>query len=665
MVQKPGHTFSGWQVGWDDPIMTASLWPGLRPMLATAGEDLPTGADWLFEVKWDGVRAMARIDADCVSLRSRTGGDLFDRYPGLARAGLSLGQEEELILDGECVAFDSAGQPSFPSAMRSGAAVTFVAFDVLAIAGRDLRDEPLLTRRAALAALELDQRTAGAWRAPGHFTDGEALFTATADSGLEGVMAKRAKSRYRSGVRSPDWLKFPHRTLTDVVVVGYIKAESGSGASSLLIADAEGQFLGTVGSGLTNATSIGLAAALDAVALPGPAPMLRFEWVAPAMLAKRFPGRVRWARPAIVASVRHLGRTEGLVLRQPTLERVRTDLTPSDVAPIWSTVPRPEGPPRQGAGPGPQLGTDWRETAPLAARVGGHTVRLTHLDKVLYPADGTTKAQLISYFMGVAEPLLHQLAGRPITRHRWPHGIAGADFFEKAVPRGAPSWLGRVGLRRTVGSRSGEYAGYIDYPLLAGTADEVAALVWFAQTGVLELHTPQWRVRRKAQFGVPGPVDRMVLALDPGPPAGLRECCEVAVIAREILTGAGFAATPVASGSKGLHVYVPFPVPLPPEQVLELADVVADGLAAAAGDLVIRRVNKAARAGRVYVDVAQNAAARTTITPYSPRGRELPTVATPLLWSEVAEATAHPATVHTMPARLAALGDLMVASGPG
>jgi bifunctional non-homologous end joining protein LigD len=626
----------------------------------------------LFEVKWDGIRALARVGPQGVALRSRTGNDLSARYPGLVRSGAHLAEgNSELILDGECVAFDAAGQPSFPSAMRSGAQVTFLAFDALAIDGQDLRDEHLMARRSALAELDLDQRTAGGWRAPGHFEDGAALFAATAESGLEGVMAKHARSRYRAGLRSPDWLKFPHRALTDVVVVGYLRAESGPGACSLLIADTDGQFLGSVGSGLTTAAGTRLAEALDAVAVPGPPPMLRFEWVTPEMLAKKHPGRVRWARPILLASVRHLGHTDGPILRQPALERVRTDLVPADVSAIWGPGPvgappvAPDGAPAEApARQAPDGQRTWREAPPLAAQVAGRTIRLTHLDKVLYPADGTTKAHLIRYFTAVAEPLLGQLAGRPITRRRWPHGVSDAAFFEKAVPRGAPTWLGRVGLRRNVGSSSGEYSGYVDYPLLAGTADEVAALVWFAQTGVLELHTPQWRVRRRAQFGVPGPVDRMVLDLDPGPPAGLRECCEVAMIAQEILTGAGFRAIPVASGSKGLHVYVPFPAPLPADQVLELADAVAAGLAAAAGELVIRRVSKAARDGRVYVDVAQNSPARTTITPYSPRGREHPTVATPLLWEEVAAGSAAPATVHTMPARLAELGDLMVADGP-
>lgn len=645
--------------------MIAGWWTKLRPMLASTGTSLPAGPEWEFEVKWDGIRALARVTESGTQLRSRNGTDLGGRYPRLVERAGELGRAVgEIILDGECVAFDTAGLPSFPSAMRTGSQITFVAFDLLARGDRDLCGLPLRERRAELLGLGLAENTAGTWRAPGAFLDGGALFAATKEQGLEGVMAKRTDSRYRPGVRSADWLKFPHRALTDVIVVGYVAAESGQGASSLLIADPQGHFLGSAGSGITAAMARDLAARLDAVGRSEPPPSLAFDLVDPRTLAKRYPGRIRWAEPVLAAEVRHLGYTEGRILRQPILERVRDDLPgPLLGADSPGALDSPPAAPTPASHPvpGSVFGSE-----PLSAQIAGRTIRLTHLDKVLYPATGTTKAHVIQYMTDVAGPLLRQLAGRPITRRRWPHGVAEDEFFEKAVPRGAPSWLGRVGLRRNVGSasadkpgRADEYAGYIDYPLLAGTPDEVAALVWFAQTGVLELHTPQWRVRRRAQFGVPGPVDRMVLDLDPGPPAGLPECCEVAVIAREILTGAGFNPVPVASGSKGLHVYVAFPDPLPAQAVLELAEVVADGLAAAAGDLVIRKVSKALRAGRVYVDVAQNAPARTTITPYSPRGREHPNVATPLLWSEVDSRTVTPATVHTMADRLAELGDLM------
>jgi bifunctional non-homologous end joining protein LigD len=151
----------------------------------------------------------------------------------------------------------------------------------------------------------------------------------------------------------------------------------------------------------------------------------------------------------------------------------------------------------------------------------------------------------------------------------------------------------------------------------------------------------------------------MVLDLDPGPPAGLAECAQVALVAREILSGAGFSSVPVASGAKGLHVYVPLPQPVPSADVVALARTMAEALAAALPDLVELKMARDRRPGRVFVDIGQNLAARTTITPYSPRGRAHPNVATPLTWDEVAAGSLAPADVHTMPERLAQVGDLM------
>lgn len=295
---------------------------------------------------------------------------------------------------------------------------------------------------------------------------------------------------------------------------------------------------------------------------------------------------------------------------------------------------------------------------PVRVEVAGRAVRLTHLDKVLFPASGATKAELIEYIVAVGPALLRQVVDRPITRRRWPHGVGQLDFFEKALRRGAPDWVGHVSL-----PRSG-HPGYVDYPLLHGTAADLAALVWFAQEGVLELHTPQWRIGRKfGLYGSAGPADRMVLDLDPGPPAGLPECAEAALVAREILMGVGFEVLPVASGSKGLHLYVPFARPVPSPDAVELARTVAAGLAAALPGLVELKMAKERRTGKVFVDVSQNVAAKTTITPYSPRGRERPFVATPLTWAEVESGDPRPADIATMPDRLAQLGDLLDVPG--
>ena len=318
------------------------LWVAAAPMLATGPPEpvaAPSGPGWSFEVKWDGVRALALVREDgSIALRSRNGVDLSGRYPSIAARPLGEAVAPlaaPAILDGECVLFDADGRPSFKGALRGGAAVRLVVFDVLAWQGRDVRREALAHRRSLLATLDLPGLTDGVWLPSAVFDDGEALLVATREQGLEGVMAKREGSRYECGVRSRDWVKLPHRTLTDVVVVGWVRAESGGGVASLAVADPTGEFLGTVGSGMTDRLSTALVEVLGGIACTQPEPTLRISADAQALL-RHFGDRLTWVDPLLVAEVRHLGRTESGSLRQPTLARMRPDLAPADLfGSIW------------------------------------------------------------------------------------------------------------------------------------------------------------------------------------------------------------------------------------------------------------------------------------------------------------------------------------------
>jgi bifunctional non-homologous end joining protein LigD len=184
--------------------------------------------------------------------------------------------------------------------------------------------------------------------------------------------------------------------------------------------------------------------------------------------------------------------------------------------------------------------------------VEGHEIKLTNLDKVLYPATGTTKAEIITYYSQVAPVLLPLLRDRPVTRKRWPHGVGENPFFEKNLPAGTPDWVPRVTLHH-MGTRSGRGERDLDYPLV----HDVATLVWLAQVGALELHAPQWRI--DPATGEPLEPDRLVIDLDPGPSAGLDECAQVALLARQMLEPHGFALQPVTSGSKGMQLYAALP----------------------------------------------------------------------------------------------------------
>jgi bifunctional non-homologous end joining protein LigD len=283
--------------------------------------------------------------------------------------------------------------------------------------------------------------------------------------------------------------------------------------------------------------------------------------------------------------------------------------------------------------------------------VGGLRLRLTHLDKVLYPATGTTKAEVIDYLVRVSEPLLAQLADRPVTRIRWPHGTGHPQkFFEKNAPPGAPSWL------RTVTVPAGDST--IAYPLF----DDVPALVWAGNLSALELHTPQWTVGPRGAVRHP---DRLVVDLDPGEGVGLPECAVVAHLAAERLADDGLETVPVTSGGKGLQLYAPLAAHDGADAVRSYAERLARGLARDHGRWITATMTKSLRQGKVLIDWSQNHAAKTTITPYSLRGRDRPTVAAPRRWDEVGEDLRQLTHLEVLE-RLETDGDLLAAcAGPG
>ncbi|MGB4137907.1 MAG: non-homologous end-joining DNA ligase, partial [Microbacterium sp.] len=250
-------------------------------------------------------------------------------------------------------------------------------------------------------------------------------------------------------------------------------------------------------------------------------------------------------------------------------------------------------------------------------QIDGRRLRVTNLDKVVYPETGTTKGEVIDYVTRVADVMLPALRGRPVTRKRWVEGVGTTDapaeaFFTKQLERGAPSWIERMPIEHSDAVK--------EYPL----ASDVATLVWMAQIAALELHVPQWRFTPSGGRGGP---DRLVLDLDPGPGAGLAECAEVARLARGILAGMGLEPVPVTSGSKGLHLYAALPTGADgtgtqtSEQASAVARELARAIEADHPDLATSTMAKVQRPGKVFIDWSQNNASKTTIAPYSLRGR--------------------------------------------
>ncbi|WP_344309412.1 ATP-dependent DNA ligase [Brevibacterium samyangense] len=277
-------------------------------------------------------------------------------------------------------------------------------------------------------------------------------------------------------------------------------------------------------------------------------------------------------------------------------------------------------------------------------RLGGRRLSLSNEDKILYPEDGTTKGDVLGYFLAVAEVLMAAAAHRPVTRKRWPDGVGTADdpaqsFFRKDLEDSAPSWVPRGTVEHSDHSNA--------YPVV----DDPSVLAWFAQVAALELHTPQWRFGPE---GTPENPDRLVLDLDPGEGAGLPECVEVAFACREILDDMGLPSVPVTSGSKGIHLYAALDGRYSSTQVSEVAHELARSLEADRPDLVVSDMKKAKRTGKVLLDWSQNSASKTTVTPYSPRGRARPFVAAPRTWEEIGREDLDHLDIHAVRSRVEA-----------
>ncbi|MDO8309103.1 MAG: ATP-dependent DNA ligase [Actinomycetota bacterium] len=286
-------------------------------------------------------------------------------------------------------------------------------------------------------------------------------------------------------------------------------------------------------------------------------------------------------------------------------------------------------------------------SGPTVVSVGGHRLTLTSLNKVLYPATGTTKADVLGYYAEIADLLIAHSRWRPATRKRWVDGVGTAEhpgkvFFEKTLPASAPAWVKRFSVAHSDHDN--------EYPVI----NDAATLAWLGQVAALEIHVPQWQFGPRGRRKNP---DRLVLDLDPGEGSGLQECVEVARSARAMLQGIGLEPFPVTSGSKGVHLYARLPGDRTSDEISAVAHDIARQLESQHPDLVVSGMSKALRRGKVLVDWSQNSGAKTTVTPYSLRGRELPTVAAPRTWRELASASLRQLTYDEVLDRVRRRGD--------
>jgi bifunctional non-homologous end joining protein LigD len=570
--------------------------PDYVPMLATLETSVPRGSGWLFEVKWDGYRAIARVLQGDATLTSRKGNDLTERFAGVAKEIAKAVKTPDCVLDGEVCALDEQGRSSF-SAMQQGKAGTplvYYVFDLLELEGEPLVDLSLLERRKRLEQL-LDRRNRTV-RLSEAFEDGEALCEAAKQQGLEGIIAKRADSRYAVGRRTRDWLKLKTHGRQEFIIAGYTKGQGRRAGTlgSLVLAVRRGRelvYVGNVGTGFTGDEIERLLKRLRPLERDTPP----FREV-PKMPKVR-KGDVVWVEPKLVCEVEFAEWTHDGRLRAPSYQGLREDKSAAEV----------------------------RREQPIGEeiRMGSRRLKLSNLDKPFWADEGITKGDLLAYYQAVARVLVPHLKNRPFTMRRYPDGAYGKAFFQKDAPKGMPDWIPTARILVTTRD-SPRQKRWIQAPLV----NDELALLWMVNMGCIDMNAWYSRVDKLDR------PDFVLFDLDPSPDVGFDETLEVALLVKEALDALGLESFPKTSSADGMHVLVPIERRHTYDETRRFSEVVAGAIARSYPKLATTQWSKAKRRG-VLIDANQNGEGKTIATAYSVRPRPGAPVSTPLRWDEV------------------------------
>jgi bifunctional non-homologous end joining protein LigD len=627
----------------------------LGPMLATIGEGPFSDPHWLFEIKWDGVRALARISDGVLTLQSRTGQDITKHYPELASLPETVAAPT-VILDGEIVALDARGRSNFgrlqerihvraPSQnLILKTPIVYYAFDLLYCGGYDLRAAPLIERKQLLERL---LHSTERFRYSDHQLEhGTELYELAKENGLEGIVAKRMDSPYVSA-RSADWLKLKVVETVDAVVGGWTAARTAAiPLGSLLVGLYEGKklrFIGHVGSGFGEKKLEELANRLKPLEVP----------TCPFDPVPETNEKPTWVSPSLVARVKFTGWTEEHVLRHPVFLALREDAQPQDCR-RESERAAPATPPVVHA---PEIaGRVLQAEAQIEAELfrgrsetvtielDGKRLRLSNLNKVYFPESGYTKRNLLAYYYRIAGRLLPFLRDRPLVLRRYPDGIKGQAFFQKDLREGVPEWFVTVPLASEEKGKEIHYA----------TANDRASLLFLTGLGCID-HNP-WSSR----LGHLDHPDYFFFDLDPSEGTDFSVVMKIARALAEELKELRLVSFLKTSGATGIHLYLPLEPVYTYEQLRAFAEIVARTVATKHPNFVTNERSVARRpAGRVLIDVQQNAQGRPLAAPYCVRAFPKAPVSTPVLPREL-RASLRPEVFNlkTIFARVKEKGDL-------
>jgi bifunctional non-homologous end joining protein LigD len=587
----------------------------LAPQLATLTSRTPSGDGWLFEIKLDGYRALARIERGQVRIHSRDGREWTARFPELVTALETL-PVENAALDGEIVVLLPDGRSSFQElqnvlSRKSREDVAYFVFDLLHLDGYDLRGVAIEDRKALLAKLLARAKP------PLRYTEhvigkGEAFHRAACGHGLEGVIAKRAGEPYRPG-RSGDWQKIKCLGRQEFVIGGFTDpagTRKGLGALLLGVYDAKGalHYAGKVGTGFDDKLLRDLALRLGKLETKT-SPFPEF--------ASKTPRGVHWAKPELVGEVEFTGWTNDGRLRHPSFRGLREDKKPREVVRERAATRGAARKDEPAAGGRAGAATS-RVTSAATSGASGRE-KLTHPDKVLYPDVKLTKRDLADYLAQVADRMLPLVAGRPLMLVRCPDGAEKPCFHQKNAPDDVPKGLVPIPIPSAKGGDEGTY-------LAVATAAGLAALV---QLGTLEIHI--WGSKTK---DLERP-ERLVFDLDPGPGVSWPDVIRGAETVRDLLERLGLPSFPLVTGGKGVHVVVPVKPSAEWTEVKAFCKALVQAVVAQEPSRYTGHLSKNRRDKKIFIDYLRNGRGATAVAPYSMRARPGAPVAVPVAWSEL------------------------------
>jgi len=570
---------------WNATVKSAKLPSFLAPMLATLVNEPPDEKGWIYEIKYDGYRALIAADGDAVKIYTRSGLDWTTKFPAVAKAVAAL-KLRACLLDGEIAVVGKSGRTDFgalSATLENGKyPLTYFLFDLLSQNGEDLTRNPLSDRKKKLKTLlgPLD-KNAPLQYSEDFVGDPKKLLKTACKHGLEGIVAKREDRPYRSG-RGHDWLKIKCGHTQEFVIIGFAPSDKRRPFASLLMAQREGKdlrYAGRVGSGFSDDVLAKLAAWRDKNTVQNPACDV------PAPMRRG----VIWVKPKQVAQIAFAGWTPERLIRHGRFQGLREDKPAKEV----------------------------RQEMPRSAVT---PLKLSHPDKLIYPDQGITKSDIATYMQAAAHLMLPYIEDRFMTLVRCPEGALKKCFYQRHPAAGfGENWLAEAFINKE--GKSESYI-YLKKP---------EALLNAVQMGVLEFHV--WGSKHE---DVHRP-DRMVFDLDPDPSVEFAAVKRGARRIRDVLSAIGLESLPLLSGGKGIHIVVPLQSEHDFAVIKKFASDLAERVAADAPQKFTATMSKAKRKGRIFIDHFRNELGATAIAPYSPRARPGASVAWPVSWAGLDE----------------------------